>query len=128
VHGIEVNADFVEFGRSVAKDRGLEDTVTFHHVTDQALPLSADSIDCKVAKNVLVYVDDPLKTYLECYRVLRQGGRVHAIEGDWDFTLAEPVPEDDWKILAIIFRYEPAQETSLISERATVRDETRWRG
>src|SRR5687767_3249983 len=23
VHGVEVNADFVEFGRSVAKDRGL---------------------------------------------------------------------------------------------------------
>jgi ubiquinone/menaquinone biosynthesis C-methylase UbiE len=99
VHGIDVNADFVEFGRSVAKDRGLEETVTFHHVTDRALPLSDDSIDCIVAKNVFVYVDDPLETYQECHRVLRKGGRVLAIEGDWDFTLAEPVPEDDWKAL-----------------------------
>jgi SAM-dependent methyltransferase len=52
-----------------------------------------------VAKNVLVYVDEPLKTYQECHRVLRNGGRVHAIESDWDFTLAEPVPEEDWKAL-----------------------------
>jgi SAM-dependent methyltransferase len=52
-----------------------------------------------VAENVLVYVDEPLKTYQECHRVLRNGGRVLAIEGDWDFTLAEPVPEDDWKAL-----------------------------
>jgi ubiquinone/menaquinone biosynthesis C-methylase UbiE len=99
VHGIEVNTDFVEFGRSVARERGLEETVTFHHVTDRTLPLSDGSIDCIVAKNVLVYVDDPLTTYQECHRVLKKGGRAHAIEGDWEFTLAEPVPEDDWKAL-----------------------------
>jgi ubiquinone/menaquinone biosynthesis C-methylase UbiE len=81
-HGIEVKADFVEFGRSVAKNRGLEETVTFHHVTDRALPLSNGSIDCIVAKNVLVYVDDPQETYQECHRVLRQGSKVHAVEGD----------------------------------------------
>ena len=99
VHGIDVNADFVEFGRSVAKDRGLEETVTFHRVADRVLPFLDNSIDCIVAKNVLVYVDEPQETYHECHRVLRRGGRVHAIEGDWDFTLAEPVPEDDWKAL-----------------------------
>ena len=99
VHGVEVNADFVEFGRSVAKDRGLEESVTFHHVTERNLPFSDDSIDCVVAKNVLVYVDDPLETYQECRRVLRKGGRVHAVEGDWGLAIAEPVPDEDWKAL-----------------------------
>jgi ubiquinone/menaquinone biosynthesis C-methylase UbiE len=99
VHGVDVNADFIESGRSIAKDRGLGESVTFHHVTDHKLPFSDDSIDCVVAKNVIVYVDDPLATYLECRRVLRQGGRVHAVEGDWGLAIAEPVPDDDWKAL-----------------------------
>ena len=99
VHGVEVNADFIEFGRSVAKDRGLEECVTFHHVTERKLPFSDDSIDCVVAKNVIVYVDDPLETYQECHRVLRKGGRVHAVEGDWGLAIAEPVPDEDWKAL-----------------------------
>jgi ubiquinone/menaquinone biosynthesis C-methylase UbiE len=99
VHGIEVNADFVEFGRSAARERGLEKAVTFHHVTERGLPFLDDSIDCVVAKNVFVYVDDPLQTYQECHRVLRQGGRVHVVEGDWGLAFAEPVPEEDWKAL-----------------------------
>src|SRR5688572_28830515 len=50
VHGIEVKADFVEFGRSVAKDMGLEGSVTFHHITERKQPFSDDSIDYVVAK------------------------------------------------------------------------------
>jgi ubiquinone/menaquinone biosynthesis C-methylase UbiE len=99
VHGIEVNEDFVEYGRGVARERGLEDAVTFHYLRDRRLPFPDDSIDCVVAKNVLVYVDDPLETYQECRRVLRQGGRVHAVEGDWGLAFAEPVPDEDWKAL-----------------------------
>jgi hypothetical protein len=33
---------------------------------------------------------------------------------EWPTAYQLAKPEDDWKILAIIFRYEPAQETSLI--------------
>ena len=99
VHGIEVNADFVEFGRTVAKDRGLEEFITFHHVTDGKLPFPDGSIDCVVAKNVMVYVDDPLETCRECHRVLREGGRLHAVEGDWGLAIAEPIPDEDWKAL-----------------------------
>jgi len=99
VHGVEINADFVEFARSVAKARRLEESVTFHHSRGRELPFSDDSIDCVVAKNVFVYVDDPLETYRECHRVLKKGGRVHAVEGDWGLAIAEPVPDEDWKAL-----------------------------
>jgi ubiquinone/menaquinone biosynthesis C-methylase UbiE len=99
VHGIEINADFVEFARAAATERGLEEAVTFHHVAGRNLPFSDGSIDCVVAKNVFVYVDDPLQTYQECRRVLRQGGRAHVVEGDWGLAFAEPVPDEDWKAL-----------------------------
>lgn len=99
IHGLEVNEEFVEFGRTVAEDRGLDGQVRFHHISGSELPFSDSSIDCVVAKNVLVYVDDPIDTYRECHRILKKGGRVHAVEGDWGLSIAEPVPERDWKAL-----------------------------
>ena len=99
VHGVDVNADFIEFARSVAKHRGLAASVTFHHAMEHKLPFPDDSIDCVVAKNVMAYVDDPLETYQECHRVVKKGGRVHAVEGDWGLAIAEPVPDADWKAL-----------------------------
>ena len=99
VHGIDINADFVAFGRSAARARGLEEAVSFHHVTGRRLPFSDQSIDCVVAKNVFVYVDDPVETYRECHRVLRRGGRVHVVEGDWGLAFAEPVADEDWRAL-----------------------------
>ena len=99
VHGIEINADFVAFARSVARERGLEKVATFHHVAGHGLPFSNGSVDCVVAKNVFVYVDDPVETYRECRRILRKGGRAHVVEGDWGLAFAEPIPTADWKAL-----------------------------
>ena len=99
VHGVDLNAEFVAYSQSAARERGLEDSVTFHRVTDHRLPFTDNAIDCVVAKNVFVYVDDPLQTYQECRRVLRPGGRVHAVEGDWGLAISEPVPDEDWKAL-----------------------------
>ena len=97
VTGIDINREFIDFARSLATDRGLGDVVDFRHVNEPDLPGAADSLDCVVARNVLLYVDDPLHTLTECRRVLRPGGRVHAIEGDWGLLLAEPVPEPEWR-------------------------------
>lgn len=99
VHGVELNADFVAYGQSAAKARGLENSVTFHQVCDHKLPIADQSIDCVVAKNVFTYVDDPLLSCSECYRILRPGGRLHMVEGDWELAFAEPVPDDDWRAL-----------------------------
>lgn len=97
VDGIDVNIDFIDFGRTLAKERGLENSVTFHHVTNSILPFPDQQIDCVIAKYVFVYVDDPIDTYKECRRVLKPAGRVHVVECDWGLMFAEPVPEKDWK-------------------------------
>jgi ubiquinone/menaquinone biosynthesis C-methylase UbiE len=99
VHGVEVNSDFVEFGRRAAVERNLEDVVSFHHVASSRLPFENESIDCVLAKNVLVYVDDLQETFREGHRILKRGGRFHAVEGDWGLAIAEPIPEDEWRAL-----------------------------
>jgi ubiquinone/menaquinone biosynthesis C-methylase UbiE len=96
VDGIDVNADFIDFGRALTKERELEDSVKLHHVTDSLLPFADRHADCVIAKNVFIYVDDPAETYRECHRILKPNGRVHVVEGDRGLLFAEPVPEKEW--------------------------------
>jgi len=35
----------------------------------------------------------------EFHRVLKLGGRAHAIEGDWDLMVVEPIPKVAWQSL-----------------------------
>ena len=55
------------------------------------------SLDRIIARNTIVYVPDPLATFVEFRRALRTGGIAHAIEGDWRLTAVEPVPTDEWR-------------------------------
>ncbi len=97
VHALDINADFVDRTRARAAAEGFANQIEAHHLTGGDLPLNDCALDRLVAKNVLVYVDDPLATFDEFYRVLKPGGKAHAIEGDWGITIMEPVPADDWK-------------------------------
>src|SRR5215467_9944511 len=63
------------------------------------LPLPDESVDRLTTRNTIIYVDDPERTIREFRRVLRAGGRVHAIEGDWPMMVIEPVPSKDWAAL-----------------------------
>lgn len=97
VHALDVNADFVARARDKAERAGTPDRVTAHLLEDQYLPLSENSLDRVIARNTLIYVEDPLVTFEEFRRVLRSGGRAHVIEGDWSLTAVEPVPTRDWQ-------------------------------
>lgn len=57
------------------------------------------SLDRLTTRNTIIYVDDPERTIREFWRVLRTGGKVHAIEGDWPMMIIEPVPSKDWVAL-----------------------------
>jgi len=95
VHGIDVNADFIERSRVVAAEASQHEICTFHHVTDDRLPLPDDTVDRAIAKNVLEYVPDLGTTLTEIHRVLRPGGRLLALDSDWGFVVVEPLAVDE---------------------------------
>jgi SAM-dependent methyltransferase len=96
VHALDINAEFIRRTQARAKESGLEGQITAHLLTGTALPLGDATIDRVIARNTLIYVPDPAATLAEFRRVLRPGGRAHAIEGDWGLTAAAPVPTRDW--------------------------------
>ena len=77
VIGIEPMERHCAEARAFAAARGL--TATFLTGSGEALPLSADSVDCVLSYDVLEHVCDPGKTLQECLRVLRPGGSLYAV-------------------------------------------------
>ena len=47
----------------------------------------------------MVYVDDPAHTFKEFRRVLKPGGKAHAIDSDFAMVAIDPVPPSDWRAL-----------------------------
>ncbi len=97
VHAMDVNAEFVAMARQHATEAGMAARVTAHLLDDGALPLPDAALDRVLARNTVIYVDDPAATLAEFHRVLRPGGVAHMIEGDWRLTVAEPVPAETWE-------------------------------
>lgn len=97
VHGLDVNADFVESARKKAAGEGFSGRITLHHLTGTSLPLEAGTLELILAKNVMVYVDDAAGMFREFRRVVRKGGRVLAIDSDFATTIMEPVPLEQWR-------------------------------
>ncbi|MDH3700603.1 MAG: methyltransferase domain-containing protein [Alphaproteobacteria bacterium] len=100
VHALDINAAFIDRAREHIASTGLGDRITVHHLTSDVLPLDDCCLDRVVARNTLIYVDDPLQCLQEFRRVLKPGGKAHAIEGDWPMMVVEPVPTKDWCSLA----------------------------
>lgn len=99
VHAFDINPDFIASARDKAKAAGLSDRITVHQLDGPDLPLGPRSLDRIVARNTLIYVEDPTHTLGEFRRCLRPGGIAHAIEGDWHLTAVEPVATKDWRQL-----------------------------
>lgn len=99
VHSFDINADFVARTREKVAANGFADRVTVTHLTDDMLPLADDTLDRLVIKNVMVYVDDPLASFKEFRRVVKPGGKVHAVDSDFYMTAFDPVSPEDWRIV-----------------------------
>ncbi len=100
VHAIDINATFVSQTQENVRKAGVPGRVTAHQSDGSKLPLPDGSLDRVTTKNTLIYVDDPMVTFEEFKRVLRRGGKVHAVEGDWPLMVVEPVPTKSWQALA----------------------------
>ena len=99
VNAFDINAEFVRRTRARAEHQGLADRVTAHLLQGARLPCPDDSHDRMIARNTIIYVEDPVETFKEFRRVLRPGGIAHAIAGDWRLTAVEPVPTEEWRAM-----------------------------
>lgn len=97
VHAFDINADFVDRTRAKVTAEGLADRVTVTHLQGDMLPLDDDTLDRLVIKNVMVYVDDPLASFREFRRVVKPGGKVHAIDSDFYMAAFDPISVEDWR-------------------------------
>lgn len=100
VHAVDINPEFLTQAAANARDGGVADRLTTHLSDGGRLPLADASLDRVTVRNTLIYVDDPGATLREFLRVLRPGGRFHAVEGDWPMMVAEPVAAADWAAFA----------------------------
>lgn len=91
VHGVDLNAAFLERARANAARAAVGDRVTFHRIVEDRIPLPDASVDRVIVKNVLEYVDDVAATLADFRRVLRPGGLAHAIDSDWGLLAVEPI-------------------------------------
>ena len=99
VHALDINQNFVDQSQLNAREAGLSDRVTPHLSDGSSLPFLAGALDRVTTRNTLIYVDDPKSVVTEFSRVLRNGGKFHAIEGDWPMMVAEPIPAKTWTAL-----------------------------
>ena len=91
VHAVDINDLFLRRAEQHADEEELRERIEFHLIEEDRLPQGDDGVDCVVCKNVLEYVDDPVETLRDFGRVLRPGGRVHAIDSDWGMLAVEPI-------------------------------------
>ena len=99
VHSFNANKDFSKQTHAKDKAKGLGDRLKLHHLTSETLPISDASLDRVIAKNVMVYADDPAHTFREFRRVLKPSGKAHAIDSDFAMVAIDPVPPSNWRAL-----------------------------
>jgi SAM-dependent methyltransferase len=75
VHAIDINREFVEHAKRVAKEERLTETSSHERDGLSRRP----GVDVRRVR-----------------RALKPGGIAHAVDSDWGLTLAEPVPEKLW--------------------------------
>lgn len=91
VHGVDLNAEFITLARRALGEAGFAASTTFHHVSDDRIPLADASVDRLVCKNVMEYVPDVRATLAEFRRVVKPGGLAHVIDSDWGMLVVEPL-------------------------------------
>ncbi|HTO08997.1 MAG TPA: methyltransferase domain-containing protein [Myxococcota bacterium] len=91
VHGVDLNAAFLERAAARARREGVESLLSFHRTEGEKLPLESRFADRLVCKNVMEYVPDVAATLSEFRRVLRPGGLAHVIDSDWGLLAVEPL-------------------------------------
>ncbi|GED69454.1 hypothetical protein BRE01_31560 [Brevibacillus reuszeri] len=75
--GIDIVPHYAEEGNAFAKEKGLDDVVSF--VTGDAANMSYadDTFDTIIMNDAMEHVGEPEKTLEECFRILKPGGHLY---------------------------------------------------
>ena len=87
VMGFDINASAIEQAAAIIADKGMQGIVSAQCGDIRALPLPDNCADAWFCRETLEYLDDPAVALAEAVRVVHPGGRIVAMEADWD-TLA----------------------------------------
>jgi ubiquinone/menaquinone biosynthesis C-methylase UbiE len=83
VVGIDAVEDVLVQARSLARERGVEENLTFRRHDANELPFADGEFDIVFCHQVLQHVGDPIAVLREMRRVARRGGLVAAREADY---------------------------------------------
>lgn len=94
VHGIDVNAPFVDAANFLAQATGLADQVAYQCANALSLPFDSGAFDVAWTQHVAMNIADRAALYGEAFRVLRPGGRfaIFDVVAASDTPLHYPVP------------------------------------
>jgi ubiquinone/menaquinone biosynthesis C-methylase UbiE len=83
ITGVDISPGFIRIARDYAARDGLGEVIQWCAGQGEALPFRDGSFDGALAARLLLHVVDPAAVLSELARVLRSGGRLAAM--DWDF-------------------------------------------
>jgi len=81
VTGVDISSGMIEKARQNAQSMGLQ--VDFRHADGEQLSFDSESFDLLVNRHLLWTLPHPLAAVSEWSRVLKDGGRILAIDGAW---------------------------------------------
>jgi ubiquinone/menaquinone biosynthesis C-methylase UbiE len=115
VHGVDLNAAFLERAAARAVRDGVEKLISWHRTDGDKLPLDSGLADRLVCKNVMEYVPDVAATLAEFRRVVKPGGLVHVIDSDWGLFAVEPLGAE--RMAELFAAASPAYKTPHIGRK-----------
>jgi ubiquinone/menaquinone biosynthesis C-methylase UbiE len=83
VTGIDISEDLVREAKTLAREKKLENKVTFRVGDAMQLSFPDNTFDAAISQAMLVLVKDKTKTIEEAVRVVKQGGRAGWLELSW---------------------------------------------
>ncbi|RQW81049.1 MAG: class I SAM-dependent methyltransferase [Methanothrix sp.] len=98
VVGIDLSEDMIKIANRNAKELGFN--VDFKVSDAENLPFDDESFDAVVNRHVLWTLPNPERATHEWKRVLRPGGTLIIIDGNWNYNYKNSINKKIWRYLA----------------------------
>lgn len=83
VEGLDISGDLIKEAREFARQKGVDDAVSFRVGDALDLPYSENEFDVSVSQAMLILVSDKRKALQEAKRVVKPGGYAGWLELSW---------------------------------------------